>query len=388
MPAPSGTDHVETLIRPAAAKGAPYRADHVGSLLRPAVIKAAQEKFADKAISSVELKAAEDQGVLELIKLQEDVGLKVVTDGEARRHFWHYDFLGALDGIEFVTRGADEGVAFHGVKIPPTFPTINGKLDFPDDHPMLEHFKFVAAHTKVTPKISIPGPSVAHYRTAKSDVLVPEYQDVEVLFADLAKTFAKAVQKFYDAGCRYLQMDDIYFAYLGDEKQREMKRAEGLDPDWLIQQYAWMMHEAIKDRPADMLIGMHMCRGNFRSTWAAEGGYDAAADAIFNQTGVDLFFMEYDSDRAGGLEPLRLLSKGKQRVYPGFITTKTGALESIDMLRRQFDQASQFVDLDQLGIAPQCGFSSTEHGNSITEDDQKRKLELVVQTALAIWGEP
>jgi 5-methyltetrahydropteroyltriglutamate--homocysteine methyltransferase len=366
---------------------APYRADHVGSLLRPASIKAAHERFDEKAISSAELKAAEDQGVKDLIKLQEDVGLKVVTDGEARRQFWHYDFIRGLDGVKFVTREADQGVAFHGVRIPPTFPTIIGKLDFPDDHPMLEHFRFLAANTTVTPKISIPGPSVAHYRTAKADVLAPEYQDVELLFADLAKTYAKAVRKFYEAGCRYLQMDDIYFAYLGDEKQREMKRAEGLDPDWLIEKYAWMMHEAIKDRPGDMLIGMHMCRGNFRSTWAAQGGYDAAADAIFNQTGVDLFFMEYDSDRAGGLEPLRLLSKGKQRVYPGFITTKTGDLESLDSLRRQFDEAARFVDLDQLGIAPQCGFASTDHGNAITEDDQKHKLELVVETAHAIWGE-
>ena len=367
---------------------APYRADHVGSLLRPASIKAAREAFEAQRMSAAELAAIEDAGIRDLIKLQEDVGLKVVTDGEARRHFWHYDFLGALDGIEFVTRDPEQGNAFHGIKHPPTFPTIVGKLDFPDDHPMLAHFKFVAANTKVTPKISIPGPSVAHFRTAKSDILAPEYQDVEALFDALARTFAKAVAKFYDAGCRYLQMDDIYFAYLGDENQRALKKAEGLDPDWLIEKYAWMMHEAIKDRPADMLIGMHMCRGNFRSTWAAEGGYDAAADAIFNKTGVDLFFMEYDSERAGGLEPLRLLAKGKQRVYPGFITTKTGALESLDMLRRQFEKASKFVDLDQLGIAPQCGFSSTDHGNAITEDDQKRKLELVVQTAQAIWGEP
>jgi 5-methyltetrahydropteroyltriglutamate--homocysteine methyltransferase len=389
MSAPS--DPVEALERPVSAPkpgtSAPYRADHVGSLLRPAVVKRAMEEFSEGKISAAQRQAAEDEGIRTLVALQEDVGLRVVTDGEARRHFWHYDFLADLDGVEFVTRAPEQGNAFHGIKHPPTFPTITGKLDFPDDHPMLGHFRFLAANAKVTPKISIPGPSVAHYRTARSDVLVPEYQDAEVLMADLAKTFAKAVRKFYDAGCRYLQMDDIYFAYLGDEKQRELKRAEGYDPDWLIEQYAWMMHEAIKDRPADMLIGMHMCRGNFRSTWAAEGGYDAAADAIFNKTGVDLFFMEYDTDRAGGLEPLRLLAKGKQRVYPGFITTKTGALESLDMLRRRFDEASKYVDLDQLGIAPQCGFSSTEHGNAITEDDQRRKLELVVQTAEAIWGE-
>jgi 5-methyltetrahydropteroyltriglutamate--homocysteine methyltransferase len=367
---------------------APYRADHVGSLLRPAVVKDAWDKFDEGKISAAERIAAEDEGIKQLIALQESVGLKVVTDGEARRHFWHYDFLGMLDGIEFVTRDAESGNAFHGIKHPATFPTITGELDFPDDHPMLQHFKFVAANTKVTPKIAIPGPSVAHFRTAKSDILFEEYKDTEAFMAGLAKTFVKAVQKFYDAGCRYLQMDDIYFAYLGDEKQRELKRQEGHDPDKLIDQYAWMMHEAIKDRPADMLIGMHMCRGNFRSTWAAEGGYDAAADAIFNKSGVDLFFMEYDSDRAGGLEPLRLLPKGKQRVYPGFITTKTGALESMDMIKAQFDKASKFVDIDQLGIAPQCGFSSTEHGNAITEDDQKRKLELVVETAHAIWGEP
>ena len=367
---------------------APYRADHVGSLLRPPAVKQALEDFAAGKISEAERTEIENTGIKQLVALQEGVGLKVVTDGEARRHFWHYDFLAELDGIEFVTRDAEQGNAFHGIKHPATFPTITGKLDFPDNHPMLEHFKFLAANTSVTPKISIPGPSVAHFRTANADIHVADYKDPEALFADLAKTFAKAVQKFYDAGCRYLQMDDIYFAYLGDEKQRELKRQEGHDPDKLIDQYAWMMHEAIKDRPADMLIGMHMCRGNFRSTWAAEGGYDAAADAIFNQTGVDLFFMEYDSDRAGGLEPLRLLPKGKQRVYPGFITTKTGALESMDMLKAQFDKASKFVDLDQLGIAPQCGFSSTEHGNAISEDDQKRKLELVVQTAHAIWGEP
>ena len=367
---------------------APYRADHVGSLLRPASVKRAHEQFDARQISAGELEAAEDDGIRGLIALQEDVGLKVVTDGEARRHFWHYDFLRDLTGVEFVTRAAETGNAFHGLKHPAIFPTIVGPLDFPDDHPMLEHFRFVAANTRVTPKISIPGPSVAHFRTAKADILAPEYQDRERLFDDLAKTFAKAVRRFYEAGCRYLQMDDIYFAYLGDEKQRALKQAEGWDPDWLIEKYAWMMHEAIKDRPADMLIGMHMCRGNFRSTWAAEGGYDAAADAIFNKSGVDLFFMEYDSERAGSLEPLRLLPKGKQRVYPGFITTKTGALESLDMLRRQFDKAAQYVDLDQLGIAPQCGFSSTEFGNDLTEDDQKRKLGLVVRTAEAIWGEP
>lgn len=222
---------------------------------------------------------------------------------------------------------------------------------------------------------------------AKEDITHAPYRDdLELMFADLAKTYKKAVAKFYEAGCRYLQMDDIFFAYLCDPKIRAEKSAQGLEPDWLIDQYAKMMHDAIVDRPADMVIGMHMCRGNFKSTWVAEGAYDPAADAVFNKTGVDVYFMEYDTERAGGLEPLRLLPKGNKRVLPGFITTKTPALESIDDLRRKFDEAAKYADLDQMGIAPQCGFSSTEEGNAVTADDQKRKLELVVRTAEAIWG--
>ena len=364
---------------------APYRADHVGSLLRPQSVHDARKKFfQDKSISREELTAVEDAAIIDIIKLQEDVGLKCVTDGEQRRSFWHYDFMGELIGFDLEER--DEGVQFHGVKLRPIFPVISGILDFPDDHPMLEHFKFVAKHTKVQPKISIPGPSCCHFRTAKKDIHPKEYEDLDRLFADLARTYKKAVHAFYDAGCRYLQMDDIFFAYLCDPKHRAAKQAEGTDPDWLIDRYAWTMHEAIKDRPADMKIGMHLCRGNFVSTWAAEGAYDLAADAIFNKTGIDIYFMEYDSDRAGGLEPLRLLPKGNKRVLPGFITTKTGELESIDDLKRKFEEASKYCDINQLGIAPQCGFSSTEEGNKITYDDQRRKLELVVKTAEAIWG--
>lgn len=370
----------------ATAPKPPYRADHVGSLLRPDSVKAARRKFFDeKSIDAADLKAVEDEAIRDVIKLQEDVGIPAITDGEIRRSFWHYDFMGDLTGLDLEQR--DEGVQFHGVKLRPIFPTITGKLDFPSDHPMIEHFRFVAANTKATPKISIPGPSCCHFRTAQADIKPKEYQDdPEALFADLAATYAKAVQAFYDAGCRYLQMDDIFFAYLCDPKHRAAKQAEGMDPDWLIDRYAWMMHEAIKDRPADMVIGMHMCRGNFVSTYAAEGAYDPAADAIFNKTGVDIYFMEYDSERAGGLEPLRLLPKGSKRVLPGFITTKTGELETIEDLKRKFDAASQYADLGQLGIAPQCGFASTEEGNKITADDQKRKLELVVKTAEAIWG--
>jgi 5-methyltetrahydropteroyltriglutamate--homocysteine methyltransferase len=277
-------------------------------------------------------------------------------------------------------------VAFHGVRLTPIFPVIKSKLDFPADHPHLDHFRFVAANTSVTPKISIPGPSCCHFRTDPDEIAPPEYKDLEVFFADITATYKKAVQAFYDAGCRYLQMDDIFFAYLCDPKHRAEKQAQGLDPDWLIGKYAEMMEGAIKDRPADMTIAMHLCRGNFKSTWAAEGAYDPAADAIFNKTSVDVYFMEYDSERAGGLEPLRLLPKGSKRVLPGFITTKTGKLESLDDLRAKFDEAAKYADLDQLGIAPQCGFSSTEDGNDLTAEEQRRKLELVVRTAEAIWG--
>ncbi len=363
----------------------PFRADHVGSLLRATAVQTARKRhYEDCAISADELKATEDEAIIASIRMQEEVGLKAVTDGEARRSFWHYDFMGMLDGFELVER--NEGVQFAGVKLRPIFPTIKGKLGFPDDHPMLEHFRFVADNTAVTPKISIPGPSCCHFRTAPADIAPREYRDPDMLFADIAATYKKAVQAFYDAGCRYLQMDDIFFAYLCDPKHRAAKEAEGQDPDRLIERYAWMMNEAIKDRPADMVIGMHMCRGNFRSTHAAEGAYDPAADAVFHQTGVDVFFMEYDTERAGGLEPLRLLAKGEQRVLPGFITTKTGELEALDDLQRKFEQASKHADIDQLGIAPQCGFASTEEGNAITEDDQRRKLELLVKTAEAIWG--
>ena len=365
----------------------PFRADHVGSLLRPAPVKAARKAhYEDHALDAAGLARAEDEAIRGLIAMQEDVGLPVVTDGEARRSFWHYDFMGGLTGMHMDERDPDQGVQFAGVKLRPIFPTITGRLDFPDDHPHLAHFRFVAENTAVCPKISIPGPSCVHFRTALADIHPPEYADLELLTADIAAAYRKAVQAFYDAGCRYLQMDDIFFAYLCDPKHRAAKAAQGQDPDWLVGRYAWMMHQAIKDRPADMVIGMHMCRGNFRSTHAAEGAYDAVADAVFNQTGVDVFFMEYDTDRAGGLEPLKFLAKGGQRVLPGFITTKTGDLEDMDWLRRQFDKAAQFADLDQLGIAPQCGFASTEEGNAISEDGQKRKLELVVRTAEAIWG--
>jgi 5-methyltetrahydropteroyltriglutamate--homocysteine methyltransferase len=369
---------------------APFRADHVGSLLRPDTVQAARIRYhaeelgPDGFSTCAELQEIENAAILDAVRMQEEIGLLAATDGEFRRSFWHYDFMGALTGLELVER--DKGVKFSGIDLRPIFPTITERLDFPDDHPMLAHFEYLASIAKVQPKMSIPGPSACHFRTAAADIAPPEYADLEVLFDDLARTYRKAVQAFYDIGCRYLQMDDIFFAYLCDESHREQKKAEGIDPDWLIGKYASVMHDAIEDRPDDMIIAMHLCRGNFQSAWAATGAYDPAADAVFNQTGVDVYFMEYDSERAGGLEPLRLLPKGNKRVMPGFITTKAGELETVDALKRKFEEASKYVDIDQLGIAPQCGFASTEEGNRISTEDQKRKLELVVQTAEAIWG--
>ena len=370
-------------------KTAPFRADHVGSLLRPDAVKAARKAhYDDGTMEAAELAAIEDEAIRDAVAMQEAAGLKVVTDGEIRRTFWHFDFMGLLTGQRIDEDPNYGGIAFKGASVPPVYPVIHDRLDFPADHPHLEHFKFLASVTKVQPKISIPGPSCTHFRTAKKDIHVKEYiEDRDALFHDLAATYKKAVEAFYAAGCRYLQMDDIFFAYLCDPKIRAERTAAGEDPDWLIGRYAWMMNEAIKDRPADMKIGMHLCRGNFKSTWAAEGAYDLAADAIFNQSGVDIFFMEYDTDRAGGLEPLRLLPKGSKRVMPGFITTKTGDLESVDDIKAQLEAAAKYCDIDQLGIAPQCGFASTEHGNSITADDQRRKLELVVKVAQEVWGE-
>lgn len=363
-----------------------FRADHVGSLLRPEIIKENRKKyFEDKIISSEELKLIEDTEIKKIVKLQEELGFKVVTDGEFRRSFWHYDFLEGLDGFELEER--ESGVQFSGAKLRPFFPVIKNKIDFPSDHPMLEHFKFVAKNSSVLPKIAIPGPSCCHFRTTPNDIYPKEYEDNEKLFFDIAQTYKKAVQEFYDIGCRYLQMDDIFFAYLCDPNHRTTRMKFGEDPDELIEKYAWMLNEAIKDRPKDMTVGMHLCRGNFKSNFAAQGAYDPTVDAVFNKIDLDVYFMEYDDERSGGLEPLKYLPKGNKRVMPGFITTKQGKLETLDFLKKKFEEASKYISIDQLGIAPQCGFSSTEEGNIISLEDQKRKLELVIEASNKIWGE-
>lgn len=318
--------------------------------------------------------------------MQAELGLPLATDGEFRRSFWHYDFLDRLDGVAVEYRPSTSGLQFEGTTLRPFYPTITGPIDFPADHPMLDHFRSLAAVCSTTPKISIPGPSTVHFRTAGSAIAPGQYQDLDVLFDDIAAAYAKALTAFYDAGCRYLQIDDIFFAYLCDPEQRAGKEAEGFDPDELIIRYAAMLETAIAGRPDDLTVAMHMCRGNFRSTHAAAGGYDPAVDAIFNSTSVDVYYMEYDTERAGGLEPLRMLPAGDKRIMLGLITTKTPELESIDELARRVDEATRYVDPDQLGIAPQCGFASTEEGNLLTESDQRAKLDLVVRAADAIWS--
>lgn len=372
-----------------ATTGPRFRADHVGSLLRPPALTAARADHIDagQLHSPPAVREVEDREIAAAVAMQQDVGLLTVTDGEFRRSFWHYDFLDGLIGLDIVHRPEVAGVRFtESTTLRPFHPTITDRIAFPGDHPMIGHFRHLAAVATVTPKISIPGPSTCHFRTAAADIAPAEYEDLDVLLADIAMAYADAIAAFYAAGCRYLQLDDIFFAYLCDENQREAKRAEGFDPDELILAYADTLEAAIADRPDDLTIAMHMCRGNFRSTHAASGGYQPAVDAIFNRTSVDVYFMEYDTDRAGGLEPLGLLPPGDKRVMAGFVTTKTPELESIDALKRRFDDASRYVDFDQLGIAPQCGFASTEEGNLLTLDQQRSKLELVVTAAEAIWG--
>lgn len=351
------------------ARRAPFRADHVGSLLRPQIIR--QALYYNSPLP--DLRAAEDEGIARLVKLQKDSRIKVFTDGQARRTLGHYDFMGMLDGLELkASTRTSEFKTEH--RITPIAAHLTGPLDFPPDHPMLEHFRFLQALVKPAEglaKISIPAPSAVHFHCLAETIEHKAYLDRDLLFHDIAQTYKRAVQAFYDAGCRYLQLDDICLAYLAA-------------PDRRIDHYVWMLEEAIKDRPADMVIGLHPCRG---TSPAAEGGDERAVDAIFNRTSVDVYLMAYDTDRTGGLDPLRLLPKGHKRVMAGFITPKTAVLERIDDLRRTFDAAAAFCDLDQLGIAPHCGFAAVDYGNAITEDDQKRKLQLVADTAQAIWGE-
>jgi 5-methyltetrahydropteroyltriglutamate--homocysteine methyltransferase len=362
----------------------PYRADHVGSLLRSAVLKDARAKRAANEITAAQLKAVEDREIETLIRKQEDVGLKSITDGENRRRSWQTDFLEGLDGIAAVT--GERKFKFQGAIQPKQVVIkVTKKLGGFTGHPMIEHFKFVQAHTKQTPKMTIPSPSAVHFRHGREAVPESIYADMDEFYRDLGQTYRKCVRAFADAGCRYLQLDEVNFTYLCDPKQRQIVIDRGEDPNTLPGIYAGMINAAISDIPPDMAITMHLCRGNFRSTFIASGGYEPVAEILFNNTNVHGYFMEFDSERAGGFEPLRFLPKGKIVVL-GLVTSKFGTLESKDEIKRRIDEATKFVPLDQLCLSPQCGFSSSDEGNILSEQEQWAKLRMIVELGDEVWG--
>jgi len=365
----------------------PFRADHVGSLLRPAALLKAREEFKEGRVDAAELKGVEDAAILDAIKLQEEIGLQSATDGEFRRTSWHMDFIYQLGGIT----KTDEllKVAFKNAEGTTSFTSAALKVS---DHVTLEDtifadaFTFLKNHvTTATPKLTIPSPSMVHYRGGAAAIDPAIYPDVEQFWHDLSAAYAEEVRRLGELGCTYLQLDDTSLAYLNDPDQRAMIAARGEDADHQHLRYIKQINAAISTRPEGMSITTHSCRGNFQSYWAAEGGYDFVAEALFNELNVDGFFLEYDDARSGGFEPLRFMPKGKQVVL-GLVTTKKGALESKDQLKRRIDEASQFVPLEQICLSPQCGFSSTVEGNALTFEEQKAKLRLVVETAHEVWG--
>jgi len=361
----------------------PFRADHVGSLLRPAALHEARSKRAKGEIGAAELKAIENREIERVIRKQEEVGLQSITDGEFRRSWWHLDFLWGLDGAE--KHVMDSGIAFAGVTTRNEGVKVTGRLGLAGPHPMVEHFKFVAAHTRRTPKITIPAPSAIYGRPSPTPIDRKTYPTLDTFWDDLGQAYRKAVRGFADAGCRYLQLDEVFIAMLCDPKYRAQMAARGDDPAKLGPLYGDLINTAMSDIPADMTITMHLCRGNYKSTFMGTGGYEAEAEVLFNRINVHGYFMEYDTDRAGGFEPLRLVPKGKTVVL-GLVTTKAGALESKDLLKRRIDEAAKFVDLDQLALSGQCGFASTEEGNTLTEDEQWAKLRRIVEVAEEVWG--
>jgi methionine synthase II (cobalamin-independent) len=361
----------------------PFRADHVGSFLRPAALKEARAKREKGAISQAELKAVEDREIEKIVAKQEEIGLKLATDGEFRRSWWHFDFLGMLDGVELYE--ADQGIQFQGVQTKAQSLRIVGKLGF-SNHPMVEHFKFLKSHTKVTPKMTIPAPPVLHFRLAKDGISKKVYPDLDGFFHDLGETYKKAVKAFYDAGCRYLQFDDTVWAYLCSQEELRKARERMANVDELQPIYARMINTALEARPADMTITTHVCRGNFRSTWIAEGGYEPVAEMLLGNVNYDGYFLEYDTERAGGFEPLRFLPKGKKIVVLGLVTSKSGTLEKRDDIKRRIEEAAKFASLEQFCLSPQCGFASTEEGNILAEDEQWAKLAMIAEIAEQVWG--
>ena len=360
----------------------PFRADHVGSLLRPAAIADARVRLAKAEIDATVLAAIEDAEIERVIEKQRAIGLETATDGELRRSWWHLDFLWGLDGVN--RHSLTAGVSFTGVATRTEGVRVDGKVGF-SGHPMIEHFEFVRSHTDRWPKVTIPAPSAIYGRPVLVPIDRDVYPDLDAFFDDVGQAYRRAVRAFADAGCRYLQLDEVFIAMLCDERYREQMRARGDDPEKLAMLYARLVNVAISDIPSDMTVTMHLCRGNYRSTFMGSGGYEAVQDVLFNEIGVHGFFLEYDDERSGGFEPLRLLPKDKTAVL-GLVTTKSGELESKDALRRRIDEAARFADLEQLCLSPQCGFASTEEGNRLTENQQWAKLARIVETAGEVWG--
>jgi 5-methyltetrahydropteroyltriglutamate--homocysteine methyltransferase len=355
----------------------PFRADHVGSLLRSLELRAARE------IGSEQLRLIEDQAIEALIAKQAEIGLQSATDGELRRAMWHFDFLERLDGCEGYA--AEHGIAFKGITTKAKGVRVVGKVGF-SGHPMLGHFRFLKDHVqKAVPKMTIPSPSVLHFRGGRAAISEAIYPEMGEFYNDLGRAYNGAVKAFADGGCRYLQLDETNLAYLCDPEQRRILKERADDPDSLPGIYANLINAAVTERPADMTVTMHLCRGNFRSSWIAQGGYEPVAEILFNRINVDGYFMEFDTERAGGFEPLRFVPAGKTVVL-GLVTSKTGELESKDELKRRIEQAARFIDIDQLCLSPQCGFASTEEGNLLTEAQQWDKLARIVEVAAEVWG--
>jgi len=362
-----------------------FRADHVGSFLRPAALLEARNRFfKTKDNSAEELRAAEDAAIREVVKFQEGLGFKVITDGEYRRAYFHIDFLTQLGGV--VEQGG-MSIKFHKADGELDYAPPSLKIAGPIRHLkdiQRKDFEFLKSTTPYLAKVPIPSPTMLHFRGGSAAVR-SVYPDIEEFFADVAAAYRAEIASLAAAGCTYVQLDDTNMAYLCDSKQREAARVRGDDPDKLPHLYAKLVNDSIRDRPDNMTIGIHLCRGNFRSSWAAEGGYEPVAEALFNEFDVDTFLLEYDDARSGDYAPLRHLPKGKV-VVMGLVTTKLGELESKDDIKRRIDEAAQFMPLEQMCLSPQCGFSSTVHGNDVAVEQQAAKCRLVIETAREVWG--
>ncbi len=368
-------------------KKAPFRADHVGSLIRPDYLIEARQKHAAGEISAEELQEVQENAIREVVALQEGVGLHSVTDGEYNRGSWQTDFLLRFANVE-PYQSAHKSTfrsAAGTVESKPHSVRVTGKLARPKPI-FVNDFKFLKTVTKETPKITIPSPSIMHFRGGRDAIDTTAYPTMDEFYTDLAAVYAEEIGDLIDAGCRYLQIDETNFAYLCDPTLRaQVQTSIGEDPDELPHVYARLINDAIAGRPDDMAVCMHVCRGNFAGRWVAEGGYEPVADVMFNELNIDGYFLEYDSERAGGFEPLRFVPKGK-RVVLGLVTTKHGEMESADELKRRIEEASRFVDIDQLALSPQCGFSSGIGGNTMGIEHEKAKLSLVVKVAEEVWG--